>query len=186
MTSLGPYTQPQNYTHMFEWKNDVYKKIQENNVKFYDAEDSQPIKQALTQYSISEYLRRTPSFSKFFEILVKSEMVKALNICTFITYYTVFAVENENIPDELMKNLDNHLAKRIIWCSTMNRVLPVEVFGDTLAAYYQTMDRSNDVFITRLKNGIFLDNNIPILRKNIQTVNGLIHVVGSLRKPLII
>ena len=173
---MGPYTQPQDYTHMY----DLVDLPPERSRLDTSLGTTQPkLPKEMTMYA---YLESTPDLSKFFQIVLLAGYASVLDMCT--SSYTILAVEDENISDEYMKQLDICRARRTLWGCMIHYVIPVEIMADSAVALYETRDRSNKALITRGGNQLYVDGNNPILKGNIRLLNGMIHIVSKLRSPV--
>lgn len=171
MTSIGPYSEKTNLSH-------IYDKV--------DLRGSLGQKIDLPG-TLSWYISMTPNFSKFRYILRLSKLDNML--CEKDSNYTVFVPTDESlshIPENILLNMDVLTARSIIQASTLKRKITSDILSDSPCSYFMTLNTFNRIFITNVNGQTIIDNNIKVIKSDIMTNNGIIHVTDGLIKPNII
>ena len=170
MTSLGPYNETQNYTHMFDIKD-----FNGPLPHYYYHKNS-----------MSDIISCKPEFSKFRYILEKAKLDGIYNDPQ--SDYTIFVPTDNSIRhlDDILDNLDYYTARNIIRGSTLNRKITSPILEDSRASYFITIDPTNRLLITNVNGDTYINNTIKIIQKDILCTNGVIHVIDNLILPVII
>jgi len=137
--------------------------------------------------TLLDKIQNTPEFSKF------SYMVKLANFEGLLNSaqanFTLFIPSDtslKNINDNIFINMDSTTAWYIVKTSIIKNRIPSEILEDSPAAYYYTTDTANRLFITNLNSITTINNNVTIIKKDVLSSNGIIHVVDNLIIPHII
>ena len=83
-------------------------------------------------------------------------------------------------------NMDQSTARNIIKSSMLNRRITSDLLEDSPAAYFLTTHPPNRLFVTNISGHTHINNDTNVINKNIQAINGIIHVVDKMLWPLII
>lgn len=168
MTSIGPYSEKTNLSHM------------------YDKVDLRgPLPQKIdTQRTISWFISKTPEFSKFRYILRLSKLDNML--CEQGSKYTVFVPTDESlshIPENVFLNMDVLTARNIIQASILKRQITSDILSDSPCSYFMTLNPHTRLLITNFYGQTSINKNINLIKTDIMTINGIIHVTNGLIKP---
>lgn len=171
MVSMGPATQSYNFSHMWNTK---------------DLRGCLP-KEVDYPTSLMSIINKHPDFSKF-RYMVKLAKLEGIFNSTQADF-TIFVPSDKAIAglgDSVFMNMDDAIARHIVKSSTLDRKIPSELLEDSPAAYFLTKDPPNRLFITNISGRTYINNDINIIHKDMQAVNGLIHVIDKLIWPEII
>lgn len=171
MTSIGPYSQSLNFTHMFN---------------FRDLRGCYP-KEVLEPNSISGIISRHPETKKFSYILNLSNLQGIYNDCQ--ANFTVFVPSDiaiKNLPEGVFTNMDLSTARHIVLTSSLNNRITTDILQDSPASYLYTRDPPNRLYVTNISGKTLINNSINVLNGNINATNGIIHIIDSLIWPEII
>ena len=169
MTSVGPYHQKTNLTFMFD-KSDL----------------RGPLPQKVeSPNSLSNIISMNPDFSKFRYILRLSKLDAIYN--DIQANFTLFVPSDDaliNIPESVFVNMDLLTARHIVKTSTLNSRITSDILSDSPCSYFMTNNSANRLFVTNVNGQSTIDNHINVIGADIMAVNGIIHVVDGLIKPL--
>lgn len=171
MTSIGPYTQSYNFTHMWD---------------IPDLRGCLP-KKGYTKNSLMDLISNTPGFSKFKYIIKLAKMDGIYNADQ--ADFTLFVPSDRalaNLPEEVLLNMDDATARNIVMASTLNRRITGELLADSPASYFVTRSRQNKLFITNISGQTYINNDLKVIDTDIEADNGLIHVVDGLIWPVMV
>lgn len=174
MVSIGPYTQPSNFTHMFD-------------IPDLRAHTSLHSDKQYCPNSIMDIINTNPDFTKFYYMvkLAKLERVlndKQANCSLFVPSDKAIAKLGESI----FINMDSATARHIVNSSILDKRITSELLEDSKTSYFITKDPINKLFISNIYDNIYINNDIKVIQKDILLSNGIIHVIDGLIKPLII
>ena len=164
MVSLGPNSQPNNLTHMFDF-----------------LERSQTARKTLDPESLMGIINNTDDFSFFKYIVENAMMCNILNSSE--SNFTLFVPHNEAFLDKDLKYMDISLARHIVRTSTLDKRITSELLEDSGASYFATKDPPNRLFVRNFKGYTFINDQAKIVYKDIIASNGIIHVVDKLIIP---
>lgn len=169
MTSIGPYSQSHNFTHMF-------------NIR--DIRGCLP-KKELCCNSISGFIQNNPNLSIFNKMLEKSNLQSIYNDNQAnLTLFVPSDLALKDLDKNIFKNMNNLTARNIIKASTLDRRIPSELLEDSPSAYFNTKNPYNRIFISNMNEKTYINNCINIIQKDIETNNGIIHIVDGLIWPI--
>lgn len=171
MTSIRPNNQLYNYTYMTNI-NDLrnIKKEKTYNVN-----------------SLSGILINNPNFSKFSYILKLAQLDGIYNDPQ--ANFTLFVSDDNSLStldDGFFINMDMSTARNIIKTCTINNRITGSLLEDSPISLYITLCNPNKLYISNINNITYINNNIKVIKKNIITNNGIIHITDSLILPSII
>lgn len=169
MTSVGPYNESYNMTHMFD---------------IQDIRGHLPLQSICSGTLLSE-INKNKNFESF-KILIKISKLDFI-FNSEQSEYTIF-IPSE---DKLSKNIKNmikqiaetddiSLARKIVKGSIIKRQIPKELLYQSNAYYIYTEQQPNRLFITNINGQLFINNNIKIFNDEITTSNGIIHTIDNL------
>jgi len=168
MVSIGPNSQSNNFTHMFD---------------FVDLRGN-PVVKIPDKNSLMEFINNTPEFSKFKYIVEKAMMSDILgSMQTNATLFIPFDNEISNLEDFFFRDMDVSLARHIVKSSMLNKKIPSELLEDSPLLIFNTNNPYNKLLITNINGETYIDNNIKIIQKDNITSNGIIHVIDNLIWP---
>ena len=171
MVSIGPYSQSCNYTHM------------------WNKGDLRPLskKEQFCPHSLMGIINSNTDFTKF-KYLVK--LARLENILDHSqANFTLFVPSDkalQGINENIFSNMDDATARHIVRSSILNYRYPSEILESSPAIYYNTIDSPNRLFISNISGQTYINNCINIIKKDILTSNGIIHVIDKLIQPEII
>jgi hypothetical protein len=165
MVSIGPNSQSNNFTHMFD---------------FVDLRGN-PVVKIPDKNSLMEFINNTPEFSKFKYIVEKAMMSDILG--SMQTNATLFIPFDNEISNYFFDDMDVSLARHIVKTSMLNKKIPSELLKDSPILIFNTNNPYNKLLITNINGETYIDNNIRIIQKDIITSNGIIHVIDNLIWP---
>jgi len=168
MVSMGPNSQGTNFTHMFDFVDLRGKCIIPN----------------VNSNSLMGVINNNPDFSKF-RIVVKLAMMEDI-LESAQSDFTLFIPSDraiKGLTEDFFSSMDVSLARHIVKTAMINRKIPSELLEDSEASYFKTNDLHNKLFV-RNEGGItFINEGVKIIKKDIITSNGIIHVVDKLLWP---
>lgn len=171
MTYCGPYTQPQNFTHMFDMpdlRGPLPKIIAQPNTLLRIIDDH-------------------PDFTKFKFMVDRACLRDTLN--SKQSDFTLFIPSDKalsmKVSDNYFVNMDILTARTIVRTSMLNKRISSEVLEDSPCADYYTMSPGNRLAITNLSGKTYINGNIRIIYKDIVMNNGIIQVIDGLIIPYI-
>lgn len=171
MTSIGPYTQSNNFTHMFS---------------IPDLRSCKKLKEYHPN-SLMDIITTNKNFTKFKYIVKLAKLESILESPqTDLTIFIPNDKDLKHIPEGVFINMDISVAKHIVKSSMLNRKIPSEILKHSLAAFYNTKDPNNKLYISNNSNKTYINNSINIINFDIQATNGMIHVIDNLIYPQII
>lgn len=172
MTSSGPYSQSNNFTHMFD---------------FTDYKGPLPTMVPCPN-TLLGLIYNNPDFSIFKFMVHRSKLNSFFNLSQ--ADFTVFIPSDKELlkrmDESIFTNMDILTARSIVKSCMLNNRISSEVLEDSPAAYYYTTEPSNRLFITNLNGNTIINNNIKIIKKDILLKNGIVHVIDGLVIPIII
>ena len=171
MTSIGPYTQSYNFTHMWDIR---------------DLRGCLP-KKGYCENSLMDIIAKTPGFSKFKYIIKLAKMDGIYNADQ--ADFTLFVPSDKalaDLPEGVLTNMDDATARNIVMASTLNRRITGELLADSPACSFITRSRINKLWVTNISGQTYLNNDIKVVDTDIEASNGLIHVVDGLIWPLMV
>ena len=171
MTSSGPYSEAMNFTHMF------------------DMPDLRGPLPELTycKGSITYIINERPDFSKFKYILNLAKLDGIYN--DMQANFTVFVPSDKalsHINNNVFVNMNVLTARAIVKSSTLNRKITSAILSDSPSSWFHTLDPRNRLLVTSMNDRTFLNNTINVIHKDMQSSNGIIHVIDELLWPEII
>jgi len=99
---------------------------------------------------------------------------------------TVFAVPDEQLPDDFIQSCNRLKALNIIKSSTVERLIPIEVFAQSENGFYRTLNRSHQLHIVFSEGKMFVDGR-PVEKGNVRDApsgNIMVHQIGAPINPL--
>lgn len=164
MTSSSPYTPSLDMTHMYSFVD--YRGV----IKTADCKT----------FSIMNYLDENAEFSKFRDMINKTNMHGKFNSCQ--SNFTLFIVPNTYIKNDIK---DIGLANRILNMSTMNNVIDSNLLTSSPSSYYYTLNKEQRLYVTNDYDTHTTNVNLcsKVLFFDIKCSNGMIHVLDNLLVP---
>ena len=168
MVSIGPNSQSMNFTHMFDMP---------------DLRGPLPVL-AHNLYSLSYYLDLSTDFTKFHYILKLSGMEGLYDDPQAnMTLLVPRDDKLQHIPDEVFINMDKGTARSIIKCSTLDRKITGAILEDSPSSYFMTKLPAGRLFVTNMNGKTYINTNIQVIEKDLDAVNGTVHVIDNLIWP---
>lgn len=171
MVSIGPDSQSYNFTHMF-------------NIK--DLRGPLPVKKECPN-TLMDVIINTPEFSKFRFMVKLARLESILN--GLQADFTLFIPSDNAIAhlgDEVFINMDDASARHIVMSLMLNRRITSDLLIDSPASFFLTRDPPNRLFISNISGKTYINNDTRIIKFDILTRNGVIHVIDNLIIPVII
>ena len=165
MVSIGPNSQPNNMTHMFD---------------FIDSRGPSK-KKEVNLNSLMGVINNTEEFSVFKCFVEKSLLCDIL--ASYQANMTIFVPHNSAFNGIELNDIDISFARHIVKGSSLDRKIPSELLEDSAASYFVTKDPPNRLFIRNVEGTTFINDYSKIIHKDIITSNGIIHVVDKLIVP---
>ena len=165
MVSIGPNSQPNNLTHMFD---------------FVDSRGPSRAKDVNVN-SLMGVINNTKDFSIFKCIVEKALLCDILG--SYQANMTIFIPHNNAFSDFELNNIDISLARHIVKALSLDRKIPSELLEDSAASYFVTKDSTNKLLVRNDEGIIFINDYAKVIHKDIITTNGIIHVVDKLIIP---
>ena len=168
MTYMGPATQSYDFTHMW----DMTDLRAPAGPKSY------------CPNSLMYIIATEPDFSKFNYLVNLADMEGVFTDPQ--ADFTIFVPSDKSLVgmgQGPFINMDRATARNIIKSSMLNRKITSDILEDSPAAYFITRDPPNRLFVTNLSGVTQINNNVTIIHKNIDAVNGMIHVIDGLIWP---
>jgi len=165
MVSTGPYSQSNNFTHMFDFvdlRGNVSCREDDNN-------------------SIMGIINNNPNFSKFKYIVERARMNTTLS--DLQSNFTLFIPLDTFISKLEIEDMDISMARNIVRSSMLDKKITSELLEDTKVAYFFTKSKSNNLFINNMNGITYINGDIQIIQKDIITGNGIIHVTDKIIWP---
>ena len=168
MTSIGPYSQWLNMSHMWgppDLRGPLPKKVP-------------------CPHSLSGIVQSHPDMTIFAYILRLAKLEDIYNDPTSdFTFLVPSDMYLSHIQPSVFENMDIATAKHIVKSCTLKRKITSSVLEDSPASYIPTLDPANTLFVTNMNGRIYINNDINIIHKDMNSSNGLIHVVDTLIMP---
>lgn len=166
MVSTGPYSQSNNFTHMFDFVD-----LRGNSCREEDSNNN----------SLMGVINNNPNFSKFKYIVERARMNTTLSDPQ--SDFTLFIPLDTYISGLEIEGMDISMARNIVRCAMLDRKITSELLEDSKAAYFFTKSKPNNLFVNN-RNGItYINGDIEIIHKDIITGNGIIHVTDKIISP---
>lgn len=169
MVSYGPNTESCNFTHMYS---------------FVDYRNNQEPELCPNPGTLYDYIRKNPNMSKFKRIVEYAMMSGQLN--EHEADFTLFIPTDnflKHIPKEYFEYMDNGLARQIFNSSTLWRQLNKDMITSSPVAYYNTRNPEMRMYVTNISGQTRINNCATIVKYDIITNNGIIHIVDNLIAP---
>lgn len=170
MTSLGPYTEAHNNTHMFDIPD-----LRGN------------VKQEFYPTSLMGIIDTHQDFTKFKYMVQLAKLEYILNDPQ--ADFTLFVPSDtalKDIEEGIFINMDIAVARHIVKSSMMDRKIPSEILKDVPVAYFITKDSPNKLLISNISDKTYINTDINIIDFDMEASNGIIHVTDKLIFPHII
>ena len=182
MTSIGPYSQSTNYTHMFDIP-DLRGQLPVENSNKISVETSSG--KYVCKDTITGIINTHPDFKRMKYILELSGLEGLYG--DYQTNSTIFVPSDmmikDKIPEGVFTNMDRATARTIVRGSTLNRKIPSSILSDSPSSFFNTIDPANRILVTNMGDRIKLNDSINVIHKNMMSGNGIIHVVDDLIIP---
>lgn len=174
MVSIGPSTQSNNFTHMFD-------------IPDLHSCPSLPSDKQYCPNSIMDIINTNTDFTKFYYMVKLAKLEGVLN--NKQANFTLFVPSDKAIAklgESMFINMDSATARHIVKSSTLDKRITSELLQDSKASYFVTKDPVNKLFISNNYDNIYINNDIQVIQKDILLSNGIIHVIDGLINPIII
>ena len=165
MVSTGPYSQSNNFTHMFDF-------VDLRGNSFPEKDDNN---------SLMGVINNNPNFSKFKYIVERARMTETLRDQQ--SHFTLFIPPDNTISGLEIKEMDISMARHIVRSAMIDRKITSELLEDSKASYFITRSKPNNLFINNINGITYINGDIQIIQKDIITGNGIIHVIDNIIMP---
>jgi len=163
MTSIGPYSEAHNFTHMF-FDSILPEEKEEEDTLLYEINKN----------------------FKYFKKLVKvSNLEHYFNLdqneyTLFIPTDEILSCTTKDFIENIEKTDDISLAKSIVKGCMISRKIPFEVLSQSNASFYYTENKSKRLFITIKHSNIQINNCVNVSHICIHLKNGIIYLTDNL------
>jgi uncharacterized surface protein with fasciclin (FAS1) repeats len=172
MTYNGPYSQSMNFIHMFD---------------IQDLKGPYP-KKASYPNTLLNIIENHPDFKKFHFMVKTAQLEDIFN--SEQADFTLFIPSDKflelNDNENVFVNMDILTARNIVRTSMLNNRISSEILEDSPNSWYYTVNKSNRLCITNVRNETYINGNIKVIYKDIVATNGIIHVIDNIIIPYII
>lgn len=170
MTSIGPYTQSMNFTHM------------------YDMPDLRGNRDwEVCPNSLLDIIKKNKDFSLYDFLVNKAGFYKILmeNAANF----TLFIPSDEYIKksglEQHILSLDKAEARNLILSTMLNNRITSDLLCVTDASVLKTRNQPNNLYVKCLDNSVVINDYAKIVQFDIQATNGIIHVIDKVLFPIL-
>jgi len=168
MVSCGPSTQRYNYTHMYS---------------MVDLR-SQQIEPCTIANSLYDYISKHPQMKRFRTIIDRANMIGRLSgiqaDCTLLIPTDNYL---QHIDPDFFNKMDDGLARQILNASTIDRKINRDVITSSPVSYFYTRNPEMRAYVTNISGRTMINNCVSIVKYDIPTINGIIHIVDGLIVP---
>ena len=167
MVSLSPNSESYDYSHMYNMGDNRGPKPVLNI-------NSNSILGFLTNYN----------FYKFAYVVRLARLENLFNDPQAdVTLFVPSEFEN-NITENMLKNMDESTAKSIVLFSTLNRKINYDLLSQSPSKYVFTQNTSNKLYLETFNGSTYLNNRqSKIIRPDIMLDNGIIHIISNFIIP---
>jgi uncharacterized surface protein with fasciclin (FAS1) repeats len=166
---MGPYNEPLNYTHMFD---------------FTDYRNDGKKKPCFEKGSIYEYLYNSGKFTKFLMIIERADMIGQLG--DLEANFTLLCPDDESLKKlncDFFNNMDIGMAKQILNSSLLNRKIGKNLLTSSPVSYYYTKNPIFRLYVTNINSRIIINECLTVKQFDIKLNNNMIHVIDGLIIP---
>jgi transforming growth factor-beta-induced protein len=164
MVSTGPYSQSNNFTHMFDF-------VDLRGISSTEKDDNN---------SLMGVINNNPNFSKFKYIVERARMNTTLSDPQ--SDFTLFIPLDNFISRLEIEGMDISMARNIVKSAMLDRKITSELLEDSNSSYF-TKSKSNNLFINNMNGITYINEDIRIIQKDIIADNGIIHVIDNIILP---
>jgi hypothetical protein len=169
MTSIGPYSQSYNFTHMF----DIPDLRGESECKY----PKDTIMGILSNKNLSKF-RYIVKLARMDGILSHPQ-----------SDFTLFVPSDNHIKDlhdSIFVNMDVSVARHIVKSSMLDRKITSNLLQDSPASYFKTKNPINSLFVTNISGTTYINDSATVISFDNIASNGIVHVIDKLLIPEII
>ena len=168
MVSISPNSESYDYSHMYNMG---------------DNRGPAPLL-LIDPNSIMGFLTMYNNFSKFAYIVRLARLESLFNDQQADVTLLLPSDSENNISENMLKNMDESTARSIVLFSTINRKINYELLSQSPAKYVFTQNTSNKLYIETFNNTTYLNNRqSQIIKPDILMNNGLIHIISNFLIP---
>lgn len=141
-------------------------------------------KKGYNSESMMGVISQHPDFTRFKYIMELSKLAGIYNDPQ--ADFTLFVPSDQkiaHIPESVFTNMDNATARNIVKTSTLNLRISSELLGDSPAAYFTTNNKTTKLFISNISGTTYVNNCLKVIHSDLETSNGLLHVIDGLLWP---
>ena len=171
MTSIGPYTQSLNFTHMF----DIKDLRGERKSQVCPGSLLAIIDDKNNDFSLYSFIVKLAGLN--LEL-----MEPQANFTLFIPTDT--ALKQKNLESDIL-NMDRLSARNFILSSMLNNKITSDLLMISKACKFITRKQPNNLNVLYLDDKITINGRAHITQKDLEAVNGIIQVVDNVLFPLI-
>ena len=169
MTSLGPYREATNYTHMFDFVNMV----------------GTPTPFTGCSGSILNELSKDPDTQGFYKLIQKARMEKILNQPQAdFTLFVPLDSDNKELDLSYYDNIDISDAQNLLKSAMLPRRITKDILINSPCLEYITKAPPKKLLITNISGKTMIDNNSQIVFFDIQCDNGVYHKITNIIKVI--
>ena len=169
MVSFAPNTQSYLFNHMSS---------------FVDYRSNKPPEMCITKGSLYDVINSNPKFSKFKKIVNTAGREGFLNgeqaNCSLFIPSDDYL---SHIPQSFFDKMDDGLARQILDCSTIPKILASDLITSSPVCYLYTKNPAMRMYVTNISSRTKINNCATIIQYDIWCNNGIIHVLDNLLEP---
>ncbi|OJV20527.1 MAG: fasciclin [Dyadobacter sp. 50-39] len=121
-----------------------------------------------------------PQFSTLVAALTKAELVTTLKGAG---PFTVFAPNNAGFTKAGITSLDGLSKEALTPILTSHVISGTVKAADVKSGAVKTVNTSNDIYLSKNANGVFINGNIKVIATDVSASNGVIHVIDNVIVP---
>lgn len=156
------------------------------NSHMYDFQDLRTVNFKPPVYckgSIMDIISTNPNFKNFYYIMRMSKLDYIYNDPQ--ANFTLFVASDDYLKDyeKYITTIDKNTAVKIIKTSTLRNKIVSELLQDSPISYFVTLNTTAKLRITSTIDETIYVNDSKVIQKDIETSNGIIHVINGLLLP---
>ena len=121
-----------------------------------------------------------PQFSTLVAALTKAELVTTLQTAG---PFTVFAPNNAAFTKAGITSLDNQTKASLTPILTTHVLSGTVRAADVRSGTAKTVNNTNDIYLSKNADGVFINGNIKVIATDITASNGVVHVIDNVIIP---
>lgn len=122
--------------------------------------------------TIANFIAKDPRCAKFTMLMVDANMFNEYN--GGLVNYTVLVPIDISVENSL-----GYDSREIVKRYTLPVKIPLALFAQNKAAYYNTKTLSSKLFIEYIDGQVYIDREFRVVQGDIQTDNGIVHLISA-------